>query len=446
MQVKSFRFTLWELSGALGDIGILLPLLVALIVVNNVSSTGAFLVVGLAYIFTGLYYRIPMPVQPLKAVAAIAIATGLSASVIAASGLLMAVVLLLLALTGIITAVAKLFPKAIIRGIQLGIALLLIKAGVALANKSQVFIGGQGASLSSSLDVPVGWLLAIAAGILLIVFLRKRWLPASLVILTFGLGAGAFLGPIEGLAQLRLGLALPSLGLPSLSDFSTALLILVLPQVPLTLGNAVFATADTARSYFGDKAQRVTHKSLVTTTGVANLAAGALGGIGVCHGSGGVTAHFKLGARTGGANLMIGSVFLGLALFLDGNLLPLLSLIPYPILGVMVAFVGLQHALLARDLQGWLNIAVAILIAVVALATSNLALGFALGIVLLQGQKFVGGLSRLIAAHHPKGYRGHSGVALVALRAIASAAAPLTGTVKRLSRMFNRAQKEAWHP
>lgn len=405
MQFKSFKFTLFELGGAFGDLGTLLPLLAALILVNNVSSTSAFLVVGLAYIFSGLYYRIPMSVQPLKAVSAIAIATGLSASVIAASGLLMAVLLLFLAFTGIITAVAKLFPKAIIRGIQLAIALLLIRAGVALANKPQVFIGGQAAALNSSVDVPVGWLLAIASGVLLIVFLRKRWLPASLVVLIFGLGASAFLGPIEGLAQLRLGLAFPSLGLPSLSDFSIALLILVIPQVPLTLGNAVFATADTARSYFGDKAQRVTHKSLLTTMGVANLAAGALGGIGVCHGSGGVTAHFKLGARTGGANLMIGSVFVALALFLDGNALPLFSLIPYPILGVMVAFVGLQHALLARDLRGWLNIAVAILIAVVTLATSNLALGFALGIVLLQGRKLVGALGRLAVALRPESHR-----------------------------------------
>ncbi len=405
MQFKSFKFTLFELGGAFGDLGTLLPLLAALILVNNVSSTSAFLVVGLAYIFSGLYYRIPMSVQPLKAVSAIAIATGLSASVIAASGLLMAAVLLFLALTGIITAVAKLFPKAIIRGIQLGVALLLIKAGVALANKPQVFIGGQAATLNSSVDVPIGWLLAIASSVLLIVFLRKKWLPASLVVLIFGLGAGAFLGPIEGLAQLRLGLAFPSLGLPSLSDFSTALLILVIPQVPLTLGNAVFATADTARSYFGAKAQRVTHKSLLTTMGVANLAAGALGGIGVCHGSGGVTAHFKLGARTGGANLMIGSVFLALALFLDGNALPLFSLIPYPVLGVMLAFVALQHGLLARDLRGWLNIAVAILIAVVALATSNLALGFALGIALLQGRKLVGALGRLAVALRPESHR-----------------------------------------
>lgn len=204
------------------------------------------------------------------------------------------------------------------------------------------------------------------------------------------------------MGQLKLGLAFPNVTLPGLSDFSTALLPLVIPQLPLTLGNAVFATADTAKAYFGSQAQRVTHKSLLTTMGVANLAAGVLGGVPVCHGSGGLTAHFKLGARTGGANLMIGSIFL--ALFLDGDALPLFSLIPYPALGVMVAFVGVQHALLARDVRGWLNIAVVILIALVALTTRNLALGFALGIVLLQGPKFVGVLRRLTVARRSEGH------------------------------------------
>ena len=100
---------------------------------------------------------------------------------------------------------------------------------------------------------------------------------------------------------------------------------------------------------------------------------------------------------------MIGSLFLALALFVGGNVLALLSVIPYPVLGVMLMFVGLQHAILVRDLRGWLNIAVAILIAVVTLTTSNLALGMAMGITLLQGQKLVGALRHLAAAHSRKG-------------------------------------------
>ena len=223
MRNNTFKFNLQELGGALGDLGTLLPLLIALVLVNNVSSTSAFLVVGLAYIVTGLYFRIPMPVQPLKAVAAIAIAAGLSGSVIAASGLLMAGMLLFLAATGIISIVAKLFPKAVIRGIQLGVALLLIRAGFELANKTPVFIGGQ-ATASSFVDVPIGWLLAIGSAIMMIVFLRNRRFPASLAVLTFSLSVGALIGPLEGLGQLNLGLAFPTIALPNLSDFGTAFL------------------------------------------------------------------------------------------------------------------------------------------------------------------------------------------------------------------------------
>ena len=401
MSVRFFKFILWETGGAFGDLGTLVPLLVALILVNQVSSTGSFLVVGLAYILVGLYYRIPIPVQPLKAMAAIAIATGLSASIISASGLLMGGLLLLLAVTGAIGLIAKLFPMPIIRGIQLSVAVLLIKAGVTLASKPQVFIGQQGAT-HSFVGVPIGWLLAIGSGILLIIFRHNRRLPVALIVLAFGFLASILWGPIGRLAQLKLGLALPTPGLPALSDFGTALILLVIPQIPLTLGNAVFAAADTARSYFGDKAHRVTYKSLLITMGIPNLVAGLLGGFPVCHGSGGVTAHFKLGARTGIANLIIGSLLVVLALFVDGNPLPLLSLIPYPVLGVMVAFIGLQHALLIRDLRGWLNIAVVLLITLVTLVTGNLAIGFALGVVLLQGQKVAGMLRRKRAVHELK--------------------------------------------
>lgn len=385
MRIGSFRFTLWELGGAFGDLGTLLPLLAALILVNGVSSTGAFFIVGLAYILAGLYYRVPIPVQPFKSVSAIAIVMGLSASVIAASGLVMAVLLLLLAATGLIGLVARLFPRAVIRGVQLSVALLLIKAGAGLAGKPQLFINGP-APAPHFVGLSVGWLLAIASGVLLIVFLRSRRLPASLAVLSFGLGAGVLFGPVESLTNLKLGLALPVLHVPALTDFSTAFILLVLPQIPLTLGNAVFATADTAGSYFGDSARRVTHRSLLTTMGVTNLVGGLLGGIPVCHGSGGVTAHFKMGARTGGANLIIGGVFLVLALFVHGNALPFLSLIPYAVLGVMVAFVGLQHAWLVRDVRGWHNMAVVVVIAGVTMATDNLALGFACGILLFQGR------------------------------------------------------------
>ncbi len=396
VRLKGFEFSLPELGGALGDLGTLLPLLIALITVTQLSSTSVFLVVGLAYILAGLYYRVPTPVQPLKGVAAIAIALGLSASIVSAAGLVMGLLLLSLAVTGLTRPLAHLFSKPVVRGIQLGVGLLLLKSGLLLATRPQGLPAAQDAVIRiADFLVPIPWLLALGAAIVLISFLKSRRLPASLAVLGFGLGAGALLGfPFE-LGQLRLGLALPTPALPTASDMASALVLLVIPQLPLTLGNAVFATADTAQAYFGAAARRVTPKGLLTTMGISNLAAGLLGGMGICHGSGGLTAHYKLGARTGGANLMIGTLLLGIAVLVDGNALPLLRLIPFPVLGVMLAFVGFQHALLARDLRQPQHIAVAGVVALTALIFENLALGFAMGIVVHYGlrafQRLLGG-------------------------------------------------------
>ncbi|MBI2856744.1 MAG: sulfate permease [Chloroflexi bacterium] len=380
---RAFRFTLFELGGAFGDLGVLLPLSAALISLNRMDPTSVFLVVGLAYIMAAAFYRLPVPVQPLKAVAAIAIAGGLSANVVSAAGLVMGAFLLLLAVSGLVGPLSRLFPKGVVRGIQLGVALFLVKAGLSLISKEQVLIGGKDSLIAvANLSIPVGWLLAIALGAVLIVTLRSKRVPASLVLLGLGIAAGVFWGSIPGLRGMSLGFSLPTVSVPGMPDLLTALVLLVIPQIPLTLGNAVFATSDTAKAYFGTRAERVTPKRLLATMGIANLGAGLLGGMPVCHGSGGLTAHYRLGARTGGAGLMIGGLFVALAILVDGNVLPLLSLIPYPLLGVLVIFVGVQHGMLVRDLRGARDIPVAALVAAVALVTGNLAIGFASGIAL----------------------------------------------------------------
>lgn len=383
MKSNSFRYNLQELGGALGDLGVLLPLTIALITLNQMSATSVLLVVGLAYIIAGLFYRLPVPVQPLKAVAAIAIAGGLSPSVISASGLIMAIFLLLMAGTGAVSKVAKLFPKVIIRGIQLGVGLLLVKAGLVLVNRHQVVINGDGGFVTLvNLSIPAGWLIALVLGAVFILFLRSKRFPASLALLALGIPISILWGSSLGLPGLRFGLSLPTVAIPSLADLSAALVLLVIPQIPLTMGNAVFAMADTAKAYFGSQAKRVTPKALLTTMGLVNMGAGLLGGMPICHGSGGLTAHFRLGARTGGAALLIGVPILAMAIFLDGNIVPIFSLIPYAVLGVLVVFVGVQHSFLIRDLRGIREILVAIAVAIPGLLTANLAIGLASGMSL----------------------------------------------------------------
>jgi SulP family sulfate permease len=392
---KPFRFNINELGGAMGDLGVLLPLSIALITLNHMNPTSVFLVVGLAYIVAGFFFRLPIPVQPLKAVAAIAIAGGLSAGVISAAGMIMAVILLLLAVTGTINIIAKLFPRAIIRGIQLGVGLLLLKTGLLLVTSQQVVIGGGEESVAvANLSIPISILLAIFLGGVFFFLLRSKKLPASLVIIGLGVMVGVFWGSINGIQSLQLGLSLPIVAMPSLDNLYLALVLLVIPQLPLTLGNAVFASADTAKTYFGSRAKRVTPKALLTSMGTVNLGASLVGGMPICHGSGGITAHYRLGARTGGAALMVGIPFLLLALFVDGNILPIISLIPYSALGVLVIFVGVKHALLAKDLKNRGEILVAFMVGIIGMITANLSLGLLSGLSLYLVLKIMDRIAR----------------------------------------------------
>jgi SulP family sulfate permease len=379
--LASFKFSRSELGGALADLGILLPLVVALISINRLDPTTILLLVGLLYIVSGLYYRIPVPVQPLKAFAAIAIAEELAPGVISAGGLIMGILLLFLTVTGLIGWVVKLFPKPVVRGIQLGVGLILLRTALRLVLKPELSHGGPASTLGlGSLVIPVGVLVALGGIILVLLLLKSRRLPASLAVLGLGLGISAYFGLFRGLDGVGLGFDLPVLHIPTGDELYLAFVLLVVPQIPLTLGNAVVAMEDTARGYFGEGAARVSHRALCTSSGLTNLVAGFLGGMPVCHGAGGLSAHYRFGARTGASGIIVGSILLALALLVGRSVMPVLSLVPFPILGVLLIFTGVTHALLARDMRVWKDRSVVVLIAVLAL-TTNLAVGFSLGII-----------------------------------------------------------------
>ncbi|MDP6501599.1 MAG: putative sulfate/molybdate transporter [Dehalococcoidales bacterium] len=316
-----------------------------------------------------------MPVQPLKAVSAIAISQGLSASVIGAAGLLMGGILLFLSLTNLIFGVVKLFPKVVVRGIQLSIGLILLRKGVELIFNEQIFINGAQTSLTPG-QFPIGIVLAILALAVFVLFKFKfskqnQGYPASLALLTFGLGVGAIFGPIPSFGNL--GPSSTELVLPAAADFWIALTVLVIPQLPLTQGNAVVGTWDTSRVYFEEQAKRVNPRSVTSSMGLANIIVGLLGAMPMCHGSGGLTAHYKLGARTGGANLMIGGLLLTGGLLLGYSSLSFIFIIPLAVLGVLLAIVGIYHMLIIRDLTQTSELAVAGSVAVATYVFSNLA-------------------------------------------------------------------------
>jgi len=299
--------------------------------------------------------------------------------VVSAAGLLMAAVLLTLAATGAIGPLSRLFTRPVVRGIQAAVGLLLIKTALDMATSGQVLRGHDEVYLSIGANIPVGALIALAAVAVMALSVWKRGLPAGLIVLAVGVVAGLAFGSAGMLSGLSVGPELPSPALPGAGAFATALVVLVIPQLPLTVGNAVVACADTAHGYFGERASRVTHRSLLTTMGLANVFAGAVGGMPVCHGSGGLTAHYRFGARTAAAGLIVGGTLVALALTFGSGAVGLFGMIPYPVLGVMLGVVGVQHALLARDCRRVEEVAVVATVALTSVALGNVAIGFALG-------------------------------------------------------------------
>jgi SulP family sulfate permease len=379
--IGSLRFDRVELAGSLGDLGTLLPIVVGMILINKLSPTTVFLAFGLFYLMTGYYFRLPVPVQPLKAVGAIAIAypNQITESVIGASGVLFGFILLVLSLSGTLDRVAKLFTQPVVRGIQLALGLIFLKKGIELITTQNIFLSGVNGHFSEyQVNLGIG---ALAFAIVLLLLDNKK-IPAALAALGFGIIAGLLLGGLQN-QPMGIGPTPVHLISPSLHDFWTAFIMLILPQIPLTIGNACVGTADMCNSVFPDNPllSKTTAGKFALTMGIANFPAGFFGAVPMCTGTGGLAAHYRFGARTGGAPIMIGAIFVVLALVLGQLGFTILTLIPNSVLGVLLIFAGLELCPLVRSLKTNEEFFVALLIAGIALAVPNMAWAFGIGIL-----------------------------------------------------------------
>ena len=372
---SSTGITRLEVAGAFGDIGVLFPIAIALITLNRLNPTAVFLAAGMAYLFAGWYFQIPISVQPLKAVAAIALAFGLPSSAIASSGLIMGVLLALIGLTNTAAWLAKLFTLPIVRGIQLGLGLLLMREGMRLIMSRQAtLIFANGTSVR-------GWALASIAAALLLALRNSPRFPAALFLLSAGIAVGV-VAQWGHFSQLAFGPQPIILLHPNRDELWRILFLLVIPQFALTFGNSIVATENTAQILHGRQARRVTARGLSFSIALINLFSGMIQSAPMCHGSGGITAHYKFGARTSRASYIIGGVCVALALF-GRAATDVLRLIPIAVLAVFLLYVGVQHAAYLKDIaQRRLWLLIAVMVGVVSLVTTNLMWGFLTGFAL----------------------------------------------------------------
>ena len=326
-------FSRHELAGAFGDLGTDLPLLVGVVLATGMDAPAAFVAFGLLQLLSGLAYRLPMPVQPLKAMAAIAIAGKIAPPLLAAGGLIVGVTMLLLANTGALAWIARTVPKPVVRGIQVGLGLQLLTLAVTRFLPS----GGT-----------MGWLLAATALAIIAGMRRNRTVPPGLVVLTLGLVVAAVTWPAD--LPGPWGLHWPALPTrwPTGDEFARAALLLALPQIALSLGNSVLATRQVVSDFFPER-EPLTVRRIGTTYGLMNLIAAPLGGLPVCHGSGGIVGHYVFGARTGGSAVIYGTALVFAGLFLVGDPAAFQRLVPGPILGALLLVEAGVVLTLVRD-------------------------------------------------------------------------------------------------
>ena len=394
MKPQRFRFNRLELAGSLGDLGTLLPIAIGMILINGLDPAGLFISVGLYYVLSGIYFGVTVPVQPMKVIGAYAIAMALPASQIMAAGLLMGGVLLLIGGTGAINLIGRFTPTSVVRGVQLSTGALLMAKGIHFIVGTSTFQTMQSAvepylSIQSIGPIPIGIFIGIIGGVLTLLLLDNRKFPAGLLVVLYGILIGVLLGTHDGFAQLRPGLYLPGwlpLGWPSPGDFSLAFIMLVLPQIPMTVGNAVIAYSDLSGDYFGAASRKVTYRSACISMALANIGSVLAGGMPLCHGAGGLAAHYRFGARTAGSNIIIGMFFVLLVVLFGPQAPTILHLLPMAVLGILLVFAGCQLALTVIDMRERKDLFIVITILGITLAT-NLAAGFIIGLLVAHALK-----------------------------------------------------------
>lgn len=355
MRIKDFEFNLRELAGSMGDFGTLFPLAIGYFAINGMNPSGLLVMLGITNIVTGIIYKLPMPLQPMKVLAVVAIAQKWPPSRIYASGVATGAIWLILSLTGLVQKLAAITPRSVVRGIQVALGIMLAIEGFKM--------------------VSTGWILGAIAIVIVLILRTNRYAPAAIVLMVLGIGVMGFKGELSGVVQ-------PSFTAPPITLFNPiemwqGLVLAGFAQLPLTATNAVIATGALLKEYFPYRP--VSEKKLALNMGIMNVTVPFFGGMPMCHGAGGLAGQYYFGARTGGTNIMEGVIETTLGLFLAGSIGTLFALFPESIIGAMMFLAGLQLTKFARDIKKQ-EIVIMSITTILSLLT-NMAIGFVVAVI-----------------------------------------------------------------
>jgi hypothetical protein len=351
------------LAGSLGDLGVFIPLLTAMVALCGLQLGPTLFCTGAMNVGAGLAFGIPLSVQPMKIIAAVAISDGLNESEILTAGIVTGAAVLFLAVTGLIDWLSRVIPKSVVRGLQLALGLKLLVMGVDRIAETGTWFAWD--------SIGMGLFCTI---LVLALYNSARIPPAMLV---FGIGLVALLAAHpELLRETHLGMTWRIPDLSNATDWKTGSLLASLPQLPMTVLNSVIAVGVLSMDLF--PARPAAPRRVALSVALMNLISCPLGSMPVCHGAGGMAAQYRFGARTGGSMVFLGIVSMALAILLGNSLLAWLQHYPASVLGVLLVFSGAELALVCRDQTKRADFFVMILTAGTCMAV-NTAAGFAAG-------------------------------------------------------------------
>ncbi|KAL6010679.1 TATA-binding protein-associated factor mot1 [Asimina triloba] len=399
-----------ELNGAMGDLGTYIPIVMALTLDKDLDLGTTLVFSGVYNILTGIIYGMPMPVQPMKAIAAAAISHGPDFGIpeIMAAGICTGGALFLLGSTGLMRFAYKFISLPVVRGVQLSQGLSFAMTAVKYVRNVQNFSAKKTSGEQRQWLGLDGLLLAIVcAGFIVAVSgaglesddeedgdgdgilqgrkeprgIRKVLvsLPSAFIVFLLGVVVAIARKPSAAWKGIELGPSHPKIVRISRQAWKDGFLKGAIPQIPLSVLNSVIAVCKLASDLFPEKGSSAT--SVSVSVGLMNLVGCWFGAMPCCHGAGGLAGQYKFGGRSGGCVAILGAAKLVLGLALGSSIVRILTQFPVGLLGILLLFAGIELAMAARDMSSKTESFVMLVCTVVSLVGSSAALGFGCGIV-----------------------------------------------------------------
>ncbi|TFG14268.1 MAG: hypothetical protein EU535_03640 [Promethearchaeota archaeon] len=360
LEILDKKFSIREMGGAFGDWGTLVPFIIGYVAIVGLNPAGIFLCLGITNIILGIKFNLPLPVQPQKTIGAVALAQKWTPSLVISTGFGTGIVWTILGLSKKLNEIVKRIPTIAVRGIQFGLGLILGWAAILLLMDNLI--------------------LGIISMSIILIFIKSKKIPSAILLMFLGFFIIFYTGAVKA-SDILFQLPTFTIYIPNWQDLIIGMILAGIAQLFLTLTNVMIATVGLAKDLFPEKKNAIDANSLALNMGAMNLVNPFLGGIPLCHGSGGLAAQYAFGARTGGSMIFEGILEIILGLFFSHLLFLLFTTFPQAILGAMLLYTAF---LLGRIAFTELNLRALpiILISGILCFIINIIVGFIVGLVL----------------------------------------------------------------